>query len=52
LRARTLEYQEKLKDQFIKHALENIVSGKFQAKCDRVIDWTEIRKGHEAMENN
>jgi NADPH:quinone reductase-like Zn-dependent oxidoreductase len=36
----------------LKHALPHIVSGDFQAKIDRVIDWTEIRKGHEAMERN
>jgi NADPH:quinone reductase-like Zn-dependent oxidoreductase len=47
-----LEYQEKLKDQFVQHALPNIISGKFQAKVDRVLPFTEIRKGHEAMEKN
>jgi len=41
-----------LKDQFLKHALDNIVSGKFQTKVDRVIPFTDIRKGHEAMEKN
>jgi NADPH:quinone reductase-like Zn-dependent oxidoreductase len=41
-----------LKDEFIKHALGNIVSGKFKANVDRVLDWTEIQKAHEAMENN
>lgn len=52
MRSRTLEYQEKLKEEFIKHALDNLVSGKFQANIDRVVDWKDIRKCHEAMERN
>jgi NADPH:quinone reductase-like Zn-dependent oxidoreductase len=41
-----------LKEQFVKHALDNIVNGTFHAKVDRVIDWKNIRQGHEAMERN
>jgi NADPH:quinone reductase-like Zn-dependent oxidoreductase len=52
LRSRTPEYQEKLKEQFLKHALVHIVNGDFRANVDRVIDWTKIREGHEAMERN
>jgi len=52
LRSRTPEYQEELKEQFIKHALDNLVSGKFRTNIDRVIDWKDIRQGHEAMERN
>ena len=52
MRSRTTDYQEKLKDQFLKHALGRIVSGEFQCKVDRVISWHQIREGHEAMERN
>jgi NADPH:quinone reductase-like Zn-dependent oxidoreductase len=41
-----------LKEEFIKYALDNIVSGKFRVNIDRVIDWKDIQKGHEAMERN
>jgi hypothetical protein len=47
-----LDYQEKLKDQFIKHALGPLIKGDFQSNIDRVIDWNKIREGHEAMERN
>lgn len=46
------EYQEKLKNQFIEHALPHIVNGDFKAKVDRVLDWTQIREAHETMEKN
>jgi NADPH:quinone reductase-like Zn-dependent oxidoreductase len=52
LRSRAPEYQEKLKDQFIKHALDNLVSGKFRVNIDRIMNWKDIGKGHEAMERN
>jgi NADPH:quinone reductase-like Zn-dependent oxidoreductase len=52
LRSRTPEYQEKLKDQFLKHALPKLVDGTFESKVDRVVDWNEIREAHEAMERN
>jgi len=52
LRSRTAEYQEKLKEQFLEHALPRIVSGEFKVNVDRVISWQDIRKGHEAMERN
>lgn len=52
LRSRDLEYQAKLKEQFVKHALGHLISGEFQSKIDRVIDWNNIREGHEAMEKN
>jgi tumor protein p53-inducible protein 3 len=52
LRSRTPEYQEKLKTEFLEHALPRIVKGEFEANIDRVLDWTQIREAHEAMENN
>jgi len=52
LRSRDLNYQEKLKDQFVAHALPHLINGDFQSNIDRVIDWKEIRAGHEAMERN
>lgn len=52
MRSRDTEYQAKLKDQFLEHALPRIINGEFEAKIDRVLDWTKIKEAHEAMERN
>ena len=47
-----MDYQEKLKDQFVNHALDHILKGEFQVNIDRVMDWNRIREAHEAMERH
>jgi hypothetical protein len=36
----------------VNHALGNILKGEFLSNIDRVMDWSQIREAHEAMETN
>ncbi|KEY74425.1 hypothetical protein S7711_04465 [Stachybotrys chartarum IBT 7711] len=51
-RTRSLEYQIKLRDLFVKHVLPKLVSGQLTHALDLTLPWEDVAKAHEAMETN
>jgi len=52
LRSRDEEYQGKLRDQLVEHALPKFEDGTFKVIIEKVLDWKDIREAHELMESN
>lgn len=52
LRSRDEEYQGKLRDQLVEHALPKLRDGAFKIVIEKVFDWTEIVEAHKLMESN
>jgi len=52
LRSRDEEYQKKLRDLLVEHALPKLVDGRFTIFIDKVFEMEEIQKAHEVLESN
>lgn len=52
LRARDEQYQGKLRDQLVEHALPKFKDGTFKAYVEKVMDWEKIVEAHQLMESN
>lgn len=52
LRSRDEEYQGKLRNTLVEHALPKLRDGSFRVPIERVFPWEEIVKAHELMESN
>ncbi len=52
LRSRDPEYQGKLRDHLVEHALGKFVDGTFQVPIEKVFSWEDVAKAHELMESN
>lgn len=52
LRSRDEEYQGKLRDQLVEHALPKFVDGTFKVFIEKVFDMAEIGEAHKLMESN
>ncbi|HHP7239012.1 NAD(P)H-quinone oxidoreductase [Longibacter sp.] len=52
LRSRSRAYKVRLTEEFAAHALPLFIDGDLEAVIDSVMDWTEVSRAHERMENN
>lgn len=52
LRSRHEDYQRKLRDRFVDHALPSFEGGKFKVYIDKVFPWESIADAHRLMESN
>lgn len=52
LRSRDEEYQGKLRDQLVEHALPRFKDGRFHVPVEKVFKMSEIKDAHELMESN
>jgi NADPH:quinone reductase-like Zn-dependent oxidoreductase len=52
LRSRDEEYQGKLRDQLVEHALPRFKDGRFKLFVDKVLPWEQIQDAHRLMEEN
>ena len=52
LRSRDEEYQGKLRDTLVEHALPKLCDGTFKIVIDKLLPWTEIVDAHKLMESN
>ncbi|KIW10741.1 hypothetical protein PV08_10040 [Exophiala spinifera] len=52
LRSRDLDYQSKLKDLFVEHALPKIRDGSFKVHIEKTFSWTDIIEAHKLLEGN
>lgn len=52
LRSRDEDYQEKLRDQLVEHALARFKDGSFKLHIEKVFDWEDIVVAHQLMESN
>jgi NADPH2:quinone reductase len=52
LRSRDEEYQGKLRDQLVEHALPKFENGKFKVFIEKVFSMEQIREAHELLESN
>jgi len=52
LRSRDEEYQGKLRDQLVEHALPKFRDGKFKLLIDKVLPWEQIQDAHRLLEEN
>lgn len=52
LRSRDEEYQGKLRNTLVEHALQKMRMGEFKVLVEKVFPWEEIVKAHELMESN
>lgn len=52
LRARDEQYQGKLRDQLVEHALPKFKDGSFKVFIEKVMDWEKIQEAHALMESN
>ena len=52
LRSRDEDYQGKLRDRLVEHALPKFIDGTFKVLVEKVFTWEEIVKAHEFMESN
>ncbi len=52
LRSRDEQYQGKLRNMLVEHALPKLVDGTFQVPIEKVFKMDEIQKAHELMESN
>jgi NADPH:quinone reductase-like Zn-dependent oxidoreductase len=52
LRARDEEYQGKLRDLLVEHALPRFKDGRFKVPVEKVFKWTDIQEAHREMERN
>ena len=52
LRSRDENYQGRLRDQLVDHALEKFKNGSFKVIIEKVYDWNQIQEAHRQMESN
>jgi len=52
LRSRDEEYQGKLRDQLVEHALPKFKDGSFKILIEKVYPWEQIQEAHKQMEAN
>jgi NADPH:quinone reductase-like Zn-dependent oxidoreductase len=52
LRSRDEEYQGKLRDQLVEHALPRFQDGRFKLMIDKVLPWEQIQDAHRLLEEN
>jgi NADPH:quinone reductase-like Zn-dependent oxidoreductase len=52
LRSRDEDYQGKLRDQLVEHALPKFEDGSFKVFIEKVFDMEQIREAHELLESN
>ncbi|KAF2795327.1 putative quinone oxidoreductase [Melanomma pulvis-pyrius CBS 109.77] len=52
LRSRDEEYQGKLRDQLVEHALPRFQDGRFKLLIDKVLPWENIQEAHKLLEDN
>jgi NADPH:quinone reductase-like Zn-dependent oxidoreductase len=52
LRSRNEEYQGKLRDQLVEHALPRFKDGRFKLFVDKVLPWEKIQEAHQLLEDN
>ncbi|GAB7355418.1 hypothetical protein MBLNU459_g5934t1 [Dothideomycetes sp. NU459] len=52
LRARDEDYQGKLRDQLVEHALPKFKDGTFTCYVEKKMDWEKIVEAHQLMESN
>ena len=52
LRSRDEEYQGRLRNQMVEHALPKFRDGSFKIYVEKVFDWEEIVQAHQLMESN
>jgi NADPH:quinone reductase-like Zn-dependent oxidoreductase len=52
LRSRDENYQGKLRDQLVEHALPKLRDGSFQVPIEKVFPWEDIQEAHRLMESN
>jgi NADPH:quinone reductase-like Zn-dependent oxidoreductase len=52
LRSRDEEYQGRLRDQLVSHALPRFIDGRFKIHIERVFPWEEIVEATQLMESN
>lgn len=52
LRSRDEQYQGKLRDQMVEHALPKFKDGSFKIYVEKVFDWEDVIKAHQLMESN
>lgn len=52
LRSRDEEYQGRLRNQLVDHALPKFKDGSYKVQIERVFDWNEIQEAHRLMESN
>ena len=52
LRSRDEEYQGKLRDQLVEHALPRFKDGRFKILIDKVLPWEKIQEAHQLLEEN
>lgn len=52
LRSRDENYQGKLRNQLVEHALPRLTDGRFDVPIEKVFKMSEVQKAHELMETN
>ena len=52
LRSRDEEYQGKLRDQLVEHAMPRFKDGRFKLFVDRILPWEQIQDAHRLLEEN
>jgi NADPH:quinone reductase-like Zn-dependent oxidoreductase len=52
LRSRDEEYQGKLRDRLVEHALPKFKDGSFRVMVDKVLPWEQIQDAHRLLEEN
>ena len=52
LRSRDEDYQGKLRNQMVEHAMPKFKDGSFQIHIEKVFDWEQIVEAHQLMESN
>ena len=52
LRTRDSEYQGRLRDEFVRLAMNHLAAGRMRITVDKVFPWTEISAAHKRMEAN
>lgn len=52
LRSRDEDYQGRLRDQLVDHALPKFKDGSFKNHIEKVFSWEDIQEAHRLMESN
>ena len=52
LRARDEEYQGRLRDMLVEHALPRLKDGRFKVPIEKVFKWGDVQEAHREMEKN
>lgn len=52
LRSRDEEYQGKLRDQLVEHAMPKFKDGSFKIFVEKVLPWEEVQSAHRLLEEN